>query len=343
MKITCSLTGIPFEVSGFPFLGTHDPSLVHPIFLLPLSKLRYSYRVWVEDYTLSSAEIYLLICALLNHTGALTYSHQITCTTEAPEYLASTYLFDLMELVEEISSISHPRYTLPKIAVTQVSHELKHLLQVALVTWEEYTQDFIATCKESIDLKYSKPKRVRDWSASSSVLNSINRLASWAVEACRFPAFEVTLAHKGGKKVSCASYWVEIIKCAHNDDKLILMPKEDIEELIEHIEIECVGNAEYKKALLHILNKGLKAREQYFGEGVYDLSTEAIYRVPIAQTFTILAEGSSEEDAARANALLNAPSQEPKKENYSSLVLYLRDLGRWNLKQSKLKSEAEGI
>lgn len=334
-KIICAYSGVEFACEHLP-IAISTRELAHPLFSLPKKKLLSLSSAWSEG-KLSHTESYLLYLALLESTKLLEWRAPALYTSKTPAILANNMeqLFHIIGKIDIIDRQKHPEFILPHFAITNDTRNLEnsyHWIQI----WDKNYRDWADDIKErnneqilelnrrtnAVEKLIKTPhKRIEDYPKI---------LAAWAKDAGQFPTFIVSI---NGKKVELADYWEQIIiKCARSE-AIFQVPESDLNELIAHCEDSIVGEGSlHATALMRYLRKGAMMQKNYLGLGDIDLSQKS------GTAYRILKPNESAEDANIQNMIDTAPTKEPQKHQYPTLLEFIKAKARWTIAQEYIKN-----
>lgn len=316
----------------------------HPIFSLSSHKLLALTSKWASA-SLSPIESYLLYLALLDSTELIEWRCAAQFHKTTPSIVANN-MESLVSIIGKIDLIRHPAFTLPRFAISQDTSTLensRHWIEAWQECYKSWIDGYIHSSHETRRLlevrELSLQKLLKTAYASPEAVAS--NLSEWAALAGNFPTFSI--AHPlSGRPVACDEYWKSIIRACANEDRLWMLPKSDLLELIEHCEENVMHGTIYAHHLMRLLRDGVRKYDEYLGFGEYQSANAAasFTVLPTIPSHSIEAAISSSVEDANLQALVNsAPSSEPKRSAYPSLFLYLKAKTRWDLAQ-KAQSEA---
>lgn len=329
-QILCNKSGILFNCEFLP-LTLHSRELSHPLFSVPQKKLLSLTGEWARG-RLKLEESYLLYLSLLNSTDLIEWRDHATFTEKTPGILAAN-MESLIQCIGKINLINHPSFKLPKFIIHRDTASLTgshHWIEI----WLDNCNDWVSSqrdqrkreeIKARLEMRENALDRVIRSAYASDPKKTSALIAEWASIVAQFPSS--TTPHPITKRpVPLAEYWKDIIRAAHDEDKLWRFPRTDIIELLEHCEEYIQNEGIRGHALFSLLRNGLKLYDTYAG-----LSNFEITRNPSSPTFTVIS-GEEETYVAAVQTMIDAaPSHEPKRESYASHFAWLKDHMKWKI------------
>lgn len=346
-KILCAYSGVEFSCEHFP-LSLTTRELSHPLFQLPKKRLLSLSAQWSAG-NLSHTESYLLYLALLNSTSLIEWRAPALYTPKTAAIIANN-MEQLLHIIGKIDCLQNGRkgensLILPHFVIGNETRDLTnsyHWIQL----WDKNYRDWADDIKERSEAQLEEITR-RENAIVKLIKTPHKRiedypkiLASWARVAADFPTFIITI---NKQKVELADYWEQIIiKCARQES-IFQVPESDLNELIAHCEnaliapVDGEGNytigegSLHATALMRYLRKGQSMQRNYLNLGDIDLSFRE------GTSYRILKPTESAEDANIQSMIDTAPTKEPQKHMYPSLIEYIKAKGRWNIAQTYAK------
>ena len=308
MKITCSLSGLSYSVDYFPS-KLNAGFTYHPIFDLPQSRLHEYYSMFCRRQ-LKPEETFLLTLALLKSSELIVFRHPAQFSPDSIGN-CNRNLERLYRIVSLIQSILVPHVSFPRISINQETAELENLSDW-LKVWEDSYSEFMQGLADNhaADLLKRKERALEKFIKSPNIpaRKYAHVLAEWASHAFVFPDYIV-------------DYWQELIIKCYNYDQIVKIPLVDMEELIEHCEIELgdstIGTIQ-SNLLFSVLSEG---KQKIQSEQIFAKNKEGI----------IVLDDSRKDHAHIIEVLKNAPESEPKPHNYPNKLEYQKALIRWRL------------
>jgi hypothetical protein len=130
------------------------------------------------------------------------------------------------------------------------------------------------------------------------------------------------------------NYWKQIIRKCINKDSIFKIPLIDLEDLIEHCEINIPHGSIYAHTLMELLRAGRDRNKNFLGLGDWDLSSSSI-------SYRIISEEDSVETANFSAILMSAPTTEPRLQEYPSRFAWLKAKVKWDMAQNHQKTVEE--
>lgn len=323
-RITCSKSGVIFQCEHMP-VALSTPSYVHPFFHLPQKKLISLAGVWAAG-KLTPTESYLLFLSLLDSTSLIQWRHHAVYREGQTDAIVANNMESLLHIIAKINLISHPTFSLPSFVIGPDTVDLNNSYHWIKV-WKENYHDWYdsqITSREREELKHRIDSREESLQrlikSSTPVETYANMLADWAALAGHFPTSQ-TIHPISKQPITISEYWKQIIRTVANEDNLWRLPRKDIVELIDHCEDNIVHGNIYAHTLMRYIRKGLAQYDNYLGFG--DSTPET--------SFTILPSSAGVLEINKAVLISTAPSEEPKKNQYSSHFEWLKAFTKWKL------------
>ena len=341
MKILCAYSGLEYTVEHIPAYsqGTGE---VHPVFSIPQKKLFSLLPKWAAS-ELTPTDSYLLFLALLNSTDLIRWSCSAKRTEQTDQLIANN-MSNLASMVGKMNAIKHPAFALPTFAVTAETRTLaniKYWIQI----WETQYNDFLSGLKDSeLREKLNRREAALERLIKNPSINPAKyagMLASWAAEAGQFPLFRMQ-SPVSGQNTTCCEYWKDIIIRCYKSESIISIPKQDLQELLDHCEEYIEAGSIFSHHLFSTLKEGRDRQNNFLG---IDFSVSLSAANP---GFRILQPDDSVEDAALQLILDTAPLSEPRRSDYPTAFAFLRAKLKWDTaskyrKEAALASELEAL
>ena len=316
MKSWCSISGINLEVSHFPG-SLEDSTFKHPIFYLPQKTLLSRTNLFFTDQ-LSPIDSYLYYLALLNSTDLMRWNVSAIYSESTPRILAAN-MEHLLRVIARINLIHHPAFQLPQISINRDTRTLENS-SAWIRLWEQGIKDFLdgnrqQQLRERIVRRENALERLIK-NPDKSMREYVHHLAKWADEVSEFP--RMLVSHEN-KTIPLSDYWKWIIhECAGS--RAWKIPRNDIQELITHLEDNIEKGTIFSHTIFKLLNAGLKANTNYLGFGNKDIKNIS---------YEMLDETASVEEANMLALIMAAPSEEPQLVDYPNKIEYLRARSKW--------------
>lgn len=325
--ISCIYSGIEFTCQHFPLAMRSN----HPIFELPQKKL-LGFTPKYFGAELTPTDSYLLFLALLNSTSKVEFRVPAFRTTFTNALIANN-MENLIHVIGAINIIQHPGFSVPSFVISPDTKDLANISNW-IANWEACIQDFkdgYRTYNESralLNREVALEKLIKN--SSKSISSYAHILADWAEIAGSFPVFEVRTPDN--ELISCAKYWKQIIAKCVRDEAIFAIPSADLEELIEHCEVEITHGSIHAHTLMDLLRTGKKKQVNYLGLGDITL---------LNSPYKILENDS---DVERQNKLIlieSAPTELPILSAYPSKLAYMRAMVKYNMAKEYAESQAQ--
>ena len=331
MKVLCALSGIEFAVEHFPcYLTSREIS--HPIFSLPQKKLISYLGKWAGG-ELTPTDSYLLFLSILNSSELVEFRVP-ACRNELTDSIVAQNMESLTKIVSKLNSVTNPSIVFPRYAIgpeTKYLSNIKHWIE----NWNESYQDF----QDGFSREYESRKLITREAALERLIKNphlpisayASKIADWASVAGNFPTYN-TLSPFSGLQVSMADYWKDIIQKCTREESLFSVPQVDIQDLLEHCELNISIGTIYSNALFKVLRHALERQRNFLGLGDMDLSRGK---------YQILTQDDTTETANIKAMIDSAPEHEPTPEQYPNKLAYLKAKLRWQVAK-KYATSPEG-
>lgn len=327
MRIKCAYSGLDLQVTHFPG-SLHHRECYHPIFTVPQKQLLQHLRKW-GNAELTSHDSYLLFLALLNSTDVVEFRTNAIYAGSGTDAIVAQNMESLARAISYTNTIVHPSFSLPGIAITKDTCDLKNSKQW-IADWMNCYYQFMAGEQDIKQIQKVKRREellhqfIKD--AQKPISHYAKIIADWAADAGEFPKFPVTI---DGKVTSIAEYWKTIIIKCCKAEAIFSILSSDLEELIQHCEDNIEHGSIYAHTLMELLRAGQRRQVNYLGLGDVDLSSSNT-------TYRIIADDTSIEDAAKLAMIDSAPDTLPQEGNYPSKIAYIRAKLKYQMKQDYL-------
>jgi hypothetical protein len=324
-KILCSISGIEFNTDHFN-IGLFSREYSHPIFHINSQRLIELTPRWL-DQSLTPTENYLLYIALFKSTGLMDFRVPAEYSPDIIPVIAQN-MHHLVQMVEKILDATDARKQeilhLPTFVITP---DTKHFLDSAewIKIWHNNYKEYLdsyktATLAQKINQKESILERhIKDRTKDISVY--AHQLASWAALAGKFPDFDVDVsdlsAFKQTPTIKMSQYWQYIIKSCAKTESIWDIPQVDLDDLIEHCELNIDHGSIYAHTLMSLLRAGSERKKDFFDLGDFNIGANGT-------TFRILDASASIEDANKLAAIDSAPIEMPNEKDYPNKLAFIK-------------------
>ncbi len=304
----------------------------HPIFQLPQKKLFGLYGKWTQG-GLTEIDSYLLYLALFKSTDQVQFSVP-AMRTEKTNSIVSGQIPRLVETVSKITAIRDYHHSVAQISINADTKDLanSHIwIDIWNANYQDY-QDNYHNQKIAASIKQREERlQVLIKDSNKDISRYAHLLAKWAAESGSFPTFQVSNPISN-RQCTLSEYWQEIIAMCCKEDRIFLIPKADLDELIEHCEEYVPAGSIYSYTLSNLLKSGHYKQKNYLGLGDIDI-TGSPYRILAAET--------SIEDANKLAMIDSAPKEAPREANYPSKIAYLRAKVKFDMATEYHRIQAE--
>jgi len=149
-----------------------------------------------------------------------------------------------------------------------------------------------------------------------------SQIADWASIAGSFPSHGTIPSPFSGMQITVSDYWRNLIELCASETKLFSIPRDDLQELLDHCEEHIPVGSIYSNALFKIIRHAMDRQKSFLGLGDLDISRS---------TYEILTSTDNVEDANLRGAIQAAPVEEPRPDQYPSKFEYLRAKLRYQM------------
>lgn len=324
-RILCAYSGIEFTCEHFPaYLTARE--CAHPIFSLSLKKL-LPYQLKYECGELTPTDSYLLFLALLNSSSCVEFRVPAN-RNPATDAIIANNMSDLFSIISKVVGIKSPHFAVPSFVISPDTKTLE-TVHYWIAAWENCIDDFESGYttahhrRKQEDKEYYLEKLIKGGEKETSQYSS--SLAEWAALAGNFPTGTVPTIFG---VVSLSDYWKKIIRKCTSGESIFQIPLLDLEDLIEHCEDSIDAGSIYAHALFKLLREGRERHKNFLGLGEFSI---------IGESYKILADDDSVEDANKLMMIESAPDKEPIAADYPNRISYLKAKTKWTMKVEYLK------
>lgn len=327
MRIICPISGEEFTLPGFSKLQLAEP---HPLFKLPIEKLLENRFVnsWGRgEFDEAEAKLYFL--ALLNSTRSVSWH-----TIADPSLSVVTQNMErLIKLVGWMGALAENQVAFPQFRVTESNYQLTNISHF-ITQWYEVKSAYLAGGRERIDLQdrlesieNRLAKQIKDGISTEEMSG---RLASWSLDA---------LSVKSPEK---RKLWTEYFRL--KEPAIYSVDQQSFLEMKTYMEVNLLlpgthasgaGTVFQQEVLRHLRNQW-----QLIEDGPLASLTGG-------ETYSFVdTDGSTKvratvEEVNKRIITANAPTKEPVKSEYPTLVAYLRARAEWQVAVSYREILAE--
>lgn len=320
-KAICSKSGIQFEIQHFPYSFSHG-ELHHPVFDLSFEQLTAPTVLskWTARQ-LTEIDTKLYFLALLHSSELVefhTYARPLLSVCEMN-------MEPLLRILQWQYTIKHPRLSMPRMAITPDTATLDNVRNW-IMAWNAARVDFENGYKELTRNQLMMRKEdtlerlIRD--QQKEIHDFAGILADWANLCADFPVYSTNV---NGVILPLNEYWKQIlITCSKTPTHIWRLDLKDMKELLEHLEDNLEHGSIYAHATMKLIRDGIATHNNYLGFSIVNYAS----------------------DVERANVQVladNAPSDEPRPENYPNKILYLKDKIRYSQAQKLMAVSSNNI
>lgn len=337
MKILCSLSGIEYECSHFPFT-LHSRESHHPVFDIPQKKL----LPLIEKYhagEFTSTDSYLYYLALFRSSSLVEFRVPAIRTTLTASIVALN-IDALAMMVGRMNVLGTEKVqgilNLPRFVISSETKDLAtsdQWIRIWESNYEDYQNGYVtATMIEKLNRREAALERfIKD--KSKDISEYAGQLAEWASLAGEFFKEDYDVLDEYDRPVPLEVYWKRIIKLCAKGDSFNRLPMGDLKDIYEYCQenTSIVSSGIYGHCLLTLLKVSIQRKESYYGLGDVDLNGAET-------TFRILDASTSVEDANKLVLIDSAPKSEPKRSDYPSPIAFLRAKLNYAMAQDYIKN-----
>ena len=329
----CCKSGIELTISHMGMLCFDGGNKVggvrlhHPVFDLEYSALaRPELVARYLDRSLDSTDTILYFLALLHSSNLVTFNHPATPSIATVE----SNMLPLMDILEWLYTIHHPRLSMPHMAISEDTAELPNIDQW-IKAWNQARADFedgyVALNRAQLMLRKEDTLERVIKSQATDVSKYAGILADWAVLAADVPD---TVRDFDGKLVDTAVYWRSLlVTCAKSESHIWRLPIDDLTDMLDWLENHMDAGTIYGHAVLKLVRDGIATHRNYLGFTMLG-STDA-------SSAGILTQNDAEYQYSKILAS-DAPLTEPRQYDYPNKIAYLQASIKWKQAQKLVSS-----
>lgn len=326
MQILCAYSSIQFTCEHFPgFLSSREA--YHPVFDMPQKRLLANLGKWSSG-GLTPTDSYLLFLAVLRSTDLVDFRVP-AIRTERTDSIIAQNMEALSRIVIKLNSVSNPTVTFPHYVISPDTRSLDNV-RYWIENWVDSYNDFVGGRIKDIEGRDEwKRLAIREAALQRLIKNPHRPLASyasqiadWAAIAGSFPSTGTIPSPFTSEQITVTDYWKELITLCAHETKLFSIPRDDLQELLDHCEEHIPVGSIYSNALFKIVRHAMDRQKSFLGLGDLDI---------MRSTYEILTSTDSVEDANLRASIQAAPAEEPRQEQYATKFEYLRAKLRYQL------------
>jgi len=329
MKVTCAISGLRFDCSGFNNLSiNHGVGYFHPIFALEYKRLFPLYSKHSAG-ELTAEDSYLLFLAFLNASGKIEWNHPATCNPRETRtrQLIQNNIAQLIRVIEQTGTIKHPGFSQPMYRVTVFNSHLESLPNF-IHAWEDNIRFFNAN-QATIRARQSLlqiEKRLADLiMAGNPPEKYAGTVAKWASEAADFP-------------IDKRDKWIKIISSCFNINSMFNTALNDIKEVKEYCECNIEAGSLHFHALSRVLKEGISRHVDYLGGSTLALGYEIVANTGGTELENKKAAEKTKQQLK--NLAANAPEKPPVRAKFNSTLEYVKAKAAYRLAQNEREAKA---
>jgi hypothetical protein len=326
MQILCAYSSITFECQHFPgFLSSRES--YHPVFDMPQKRLISNLGKWSQGH-LTPTDSYLMFLAVLRSTDLVNFRVP-AIRSERTDSIVAQNMEALCRVVIKLNTVSNPAVCFPHYVVSTDTRTLDNV-RYWIENWSDSYADFVNGRIKDVEGRDEwKRLSVREAALQRLIRNPHRpissyaaQIADWASIAGSFPSTGTIPSPFSGLQITISDYWQNLIELCASETKLFSIPREDLQELLEHCEEHIPVGSIYSNALFKIIRHAMDRQKSFLGLGDLDISRS---------TYEILTSTDSVEDANLRASIQAAPLEEPRQEQYGSKFEFLRAKLRYQM------------
>jgi hypothetical protein len=245
----------------------------------------------------------------------------------------------LCRVVIKLNTVSNPAVCFPHYVVSTDTRNLDNV-RYWIENWADSYADFVNGRVKDIEGRDEwKRLNIREAALQRLIKNPhrpitsyATQIADWAAIAGSFPSHGTIPSPFSGLQVTVSDYWQNLIELCASETKLFSIPRDDLQELLEHCEEHIPVGSIYSNALFKIIRHAMDRQKSFLGLGDLDISRS---------TYEIMTSTDSVEDANLRASVQAAPLEEPRIEQYASKFEFLRAKLRYQLAKKYAHQEAQ--
>jgi hypothetical protein len=290
----------------------------HPVFSLPPHKILSYSGKWAASQ-LTATDSYLLFLAGLHSTELLEWRVPVARSARTDAIVAQN-MKRLFSVLSKLDVIKNPSFATPRYVISQETRSLENV-RYWIDAWLESYEDFQEGYKSvSLNQQILRKERALERLIKNSYRSTLSYagiLADWAALAGEFPTFATSVLDPLTKQpLTCSQYWKSLIIQCGKREALWKVNEKDLQELIEHCELNIEAGTIYSHELMTYLRTAYQEITNPLGFGAPGLK---------GTPFTLLdSENASVETANLLAIVDSAPTEEPRIENYPTKLAYLK-------------------
>lgn len=327
-NLICAKSGLVFTCQFMPVsLGAGE--IVHPFFNVSTRTLLAQASRWANG-RMSAEETYLYYLALFDSSDLIVWRHAARFTPETMAIIESS-MENLIKVIGKLEIYERHAKDLPHFTIDYDTSDLANM-PYWITAWDDAIEESKSNYR-TIDEIYEEQAREQTLERliRSPFRNSdsslARKLAEWAASAGRFPSFLTPAPN--GKNIPCSMLWKEIIRACVDDDRVANIPRNDLEELINHVIDNIPQGTIFAAKLLEFLRAAQNKK--------LDMESLGLENADLAgqKTSFQIIHTQGQKTHAVLNAIAStAPSREPQRKDFPNLVSFVRAKSAWTLAQS---------
>ncbi len=320
MKVKCALSGVEFKAQGF---GTFTTTSQHPLLSASLIDLiRDILPLYYLD-RLNEPEIRVLFVAFLKHSELVDFEHHAAPSIKTIHSNMQSLVKTLDWSLSKASTFSLPRYR-----ITRANCTLKNISQW-ISSWSNARENWIDKQRmygeRTLFIIRQEALEKLITSAYRSPEQYAGRLAKWALEASK--------AHPDR-----IEDWTAIFKL--REPAVYSADKDEIADLLDWLEshLDAVNSTVAQTALRHI-RKIAYLNDEGILHGLDDFEEEDV-KLHLARDQGTPYVMLSRHERMLRMTVEQAPTSEPKLEEFPTRVAYLVAKARWDVKRNMVSTHS---
>jgi hypothetical protein len=326
MQILCAYSSITFTVEHFPGSLSSRESY-HPVFDMPQKKLLACLGKWSSS-GLTPTDSYLMFLAVLRSTDLVDFRVP-AIRTERTDSIIAQNMEGLCRIVIKLNSVSNPAVCFPHYVISPDTRGLDNV-RYWIENWHDSYNVFVSGRVKDIEgreewrrlnLREAALQRLIK-NPHRSIASYASQIADWAAIAGSFPSSGTIPSPFSGQQVTVSDYWQNLIELCASETKLFSIPRDDLQELLDHCEEHIPVGSIYSNALFKIIRHAMERQKSFLGLGDLDI---------MRSTYEILTSTDNVEEANLRASIQAAPVEEPRQEQYASKFEFLRAKLRYQM------------
>lgn len=337
MQILCAYSSISFTCEHFPGTLSSRESY-HPVFDMPQKRLLSNLGKWASS-GLTPTDSYLLFLAILRSTDLVNFRVP-AIRTEHTDAVIAQNMEALCRTVIKLNSVANPAVCFPHYVISPDTRTLDNV-RYWIENWQDSYEGFVAgRIKDIEDREEWRKLNLREAALQRLIKNPhrpiasyAGQIADWASIAGTFPATGTVQSPFSSQQITISDYWKNLIELCASETKLFSIPRDDLQELLEHCEEHIPAGSIYSNALFKIIRHAMDRQKSFLGLGDLDITRS---------TYEILTSTDNVEEANMRASIQAAPVEEPRIEQYATKFEFMRAKLRFQMARKYGTKPADG-